>query len=186
MLANAVGRSCRRGRAPFVVQARGVGVGVGVVFGHRPRLGAEELHHAIEKLPHAASVSRRNREHVGEPQGEDLGQRGLPVYGIDLVDRQDHRFPRAAQHRHHVVVDAGQALGGVDDQDQHIRFVDRAQGLGPHRAQDPVRRRIEAPRVHDAKAPARPVDHSIAAVPRHPRHVFHQRRASPHEAVEQR
>jgi hypothetical protein len=163
------------------------GVGGGLAGGRRcaRRLG-QPRHQHVEQLADAAPVAGGHREHVDEAEPERLGGGGLGLGGVDLVRRDEHRLARAPQHLGDILVDGGDPLAGVQHEHHHVRFVQRAQRLLAHGAQDAGGRRVEASGVDDAEAHRTPVSDAVAAIARHARHVLDQGRPPTDEAVEQR
>src|SRR5262245_31703051 len=124
---------------------------------------------------------------LAKPEPVEVRQRRLLAGSLDLVRREYHRTTGPAEQPRNLVVESGEAVARVHDEQDEVSLVHRREHL-PSNALDEWRGRrgVEAARVHDRRLPPLERDLTVEAVARDSRDVAHQRAPALHQAIEER
>src|SRR2546430_923176 len=108
-----------------------------------------------------------HQDGVREAELEQLVTKVLLARVIRLVARHDHRDTRASQQVRDVPVDRRETLPDVEQEDDHLGFLDGDPGLGLHRRPGRIAQALgqdEAGGVDDRQLAPAPVGHAVEAV----------------------
>jgi len=145
------------------------------------------LDDGVHQLVDAAAVLGADREDV-EARAVQLSQieRVLPLVGVDLIGGQEHGLSAAAEQLRELVLCAGEALDGVDHEDDHVGLGDGRFSLLPHGLhQQLFRLDCEATGVDDAEPPGALLRLCVLPIARHAGAVLDDGELAPDDLVEQ-
>ena len=161
---------------------------VGLLVGGRFEIGRRQrFEHAVEEVPHPDAVLGRKEGRLGKAQLEDLVGEVALARRVRLVRGDDDLPPGAAKQLRDLAIDRGQPLADVEQQDDHLRLVDRDAGLG---LDGPLGRilgtvQVEAGSVHHGEFAPAPVGDAVKPVARQAGLRIHDGLAPAEDAVEQ-
>ena len=129
-------------------------------------------------------MRRRQWQGGGDAESGKLGQHGLLVESVGLVDHGDDRLAAAAQLAKDHVILRQQPVAGIDHEDQDVGFLDRQAHLlrGEH-----VHGVLDAGQtagIDHHKRPIAAAANAVMAIPGNPGHIGHQRIAAARQHVE--
>ena len=144
------------------------------------------LEHLGDHAAHAAPVGGGDREQLAEPQAVEVRQGGVRVQAVGFVDRQVDRLGQLAQLRGHLLVGGGEAGAAVHQEQHHVRFAHRLQGLVGHRPVDALLAFADAAGVDHRVGAVAQAAVAVLAVPGEAGEVRHDGVTGAGKAVEQR
>ena len=141
---------------------------------------------ASNRSTRPSPCSADKRERLAKAERERLDAPGLAGAALGLVGGDDHRGILVAQPARDFLVERGQTLAAVDDEQGDVGFAHRGLGLLAHA---PGERGgidlLEPGGVHDPELEPEQVPLALAAVAGDPGAIVDQRHALADEAIEQ-
>ena len=158
------------------------------LVGHRltPSAG-QPLEHGVEQVSSAMPVERGDFYRLTEAERRELVRELGPRRIVELVRDEQHGLARPAQDVRQLGVARRQAGAGVHEEEHEVRLLDRRPRLGDRPARDRrVVRDVDAARVHEQEALARPLAEELLAVARHTRRLVDDGGAGRGQPVDER
>ena len=145
------------------------------------------LEDRVEQVASAVAVEGGDLDGLAEAERRELVRELRPCRIVELVRDEQHGLARSAQDVRQLGVARRQPGAGVDEEEHEVRLLDRRPRLGDRPARDRrVVRDVDAARVDEQEALARPLAEELLTVARHARRLVDYGGAGRGQPVDER